>query len=913
MAIDIERLRSALADRYRVEREIGQGGMAIVYLAEDLKHHRQVAVKVLRPELAAVVGTERFHHEIDIAAQLTHPHILPLYDSGEGDGFLYYSMPYVEGESLRDRLEREGQLPLEEALKIACEVGDGLNYAHSHDVVHRDIKPGNILLSDSHAVISDFGIARAISVAGGERVTQTGISMGSPLYMSPEQASGDERLDGRSDIYSLACVLYEMLAGEPPFTGRTPQAVLARHMSSTMPPLQAMRDTIPEGLENAVEKALHTSPADRFSTAEQFAQAIEATAHETTLTSTARPRRPTQSRGALTLVGASLGYLIAFFVVFQVANLLTRQFGLPDWFQRTAILLMLVGLPVLAATALVQTTRRDVPASRVATALRRRLTWRGTLAGAALAFLVWAAAATGWVMLGPPGSGQSLTASSLETAGPTSADPTRIAVLYFDDFSQAGDLGYLANGLTDAVIHELGQVPALLTISRNGVRPYQDTPVTLDSIARALGAGTVIEGSVTRSGERLRVSAQITETATMTQLASLSLDRPWGDWLAIVDDVVEEIAEGLRRELGVEVRLRERRAGSANPAAWELVQRADRLRADHRPLMMAGDEETAARTLLQADSLLAEAAGLDAAWLEPIVMRGWVAADLAAMLGPTPGVYDQTWIDRGLEFAQQVLVLEPRESRALELRGTLRYRMWKASESPDPALLDSGEEDLRAAVQVNPSQARAWATLSELLHEARGEFAEAKLAASRAYDEDAFLADADEILFRLSGISLELEEVDDVIYWAEEGRRRFPDLVDFVALELAALTQGGEPDIDGAWELVDQVARLTSPQHRDLYVGIARMQVATVIARAGLADSARSVIERTRADAPDDPEQYMAYDEAHARVLLGDHDGALWALGMYLAASPQEKTYISEDPWFKDLRDDPRFQELVMP
>jgi serine/threonine-protein kinase len=224
----LDRLKAALADRYTIERELGAGGMATVYLAEDVKHHRKVAVKVLRPELAAVLGAERFVHEITTTASLQHPHILPLFDSGEADGFLFYVMPYVEGESLRDRLNREKQLSIDGAIQITREVADALDFAHQHDVVHRDIKPENILLAAGHARIADFGIARAISAAGGDRLTETGIAVGTPACMSPEQAAGESDLDGPSDVYALACVVYEMLAGEPSFVGNTPQSVVAK-------------------------------------------------------------------------------------------------------------------------------------------------------------------------------------------------------------------------------------------------------------------------------------------------------------------------------------------------------------------------------------------------------------------------------------------------------------------------------------------------------------------------------------------------------------------------------------------------------------------------------------------------------------------------------------------------------------
>ena len=272
----LERLKAALADRYAVESEIGRGGMAVVFLAEDVRHHRQVAIKVLHPELTATLGAERFLHEIEIVASLNHPHILPLHDSGEQDGLLYYVMPYAEGESLRQRLDREKQLAVDESVRIAVEVADGLDYAHRKGVVHRDIKPGNILLSERHAVIADFGIARAIEVARADRVTSTGLGVGTPLYASPEQATAQETLDGRTDIYSLGCVLYEMLAGQPPLTGATPQIIQARRVSETPSPLHALRDTVPPALDHVIARALARIPADRYATASQFGQALQA-------------------------------------------------------------------------------------------------------------------------------------------------------------------------------------------------------------------------------------------------------------------------------------------------------------------------------------------------------------------------------------------------------------------------------------------------------------------------------------------------------------------------------------------------------------------------------------------------------------------------------------------------------------
>ncbi len=273
MADMLERFRSAVSDRYTIERELGHGGMAWVYLANDRKHGRPVAIKVLLPELAEAIGADRFMREIEIAARLTHPHILPLHDSGAANGLLYYVMPFIEGESLRDRLQREIQLPLDDAVRIAREVADALDYAHSCGVVHRDVKPENILLKGRHAFVADFGIARAILVAGADRLTQTGLSVGTPAYMSPEQVQGAASVDGRSDMYSLACVLYESLAGETPFRGPNAQAIFARRMTNPVPSLRTVRQ-VPEHVEHAITRALALTPADRFTTASQFAEAL---------------------------------------------------------------------------------------------------------------------------------------------------------------------------------------------------------------------------------------------------------------------------------------------------------------------------------------------------------------------------------------------------------------------------------------------------------------------------------------------------------------------------------------------------------------------------------------------------------------------------------------------------------------
>jgi eukaryotic-like serine/threonine-protein kinase len=282
--------RPDLPDSLVIERELGQGGLATVYLARDLKHGREVALKVMRLELAMVIGQERFLREIRIAAGLQHPHILAVLDSGESDQRLWYTMPFVNGGSLRERLEREGMLELDEALRIAGDVADALSYAHAQGIIHRDIKPENILFSNGHALIADFGIARAIQDAGSDRLTQTNMSLGTPEYMSPEQSLGESGLDGRSDLYALAVVLYEMLAGEPPFTGPNIHAIMARRLSQPPPSIRTLRDLVPESIDAALTRALARLPSDRFKDTGEFIAALTASVPTTPRTPVGRVR-----------------------------------------------------------------------------------------------------------------------------------------------------------------------------------------------------------------------------------------------------------------------------------------------------------------------------------------------------------------------------------------------------------------------------------------------------------------------------------------------------------------------------------------------------------------------------------------------------------------------------------------------
>ncbi|HEY6156164.1 MAG TPA: protein kinase [Gemmatimonadales bacterium] len=833
MADLLDSLREALADRYAVQRELGRGGMATVFLAEDLKHHRPVAIKVLHAELAAALGTERFLREIEIAARLQHPHILPLYDSGAAGGLLYYVMPYVEGESLRDRLEREKQLSQEDALRIATEVAGALAYAHSHGIVHRDIKPENIMLSGGTAVVADFGIARAVNAAGDAgQITQTGTIIGTPAYMSPEQATGSDDIDGRSDQYSLACVVYEMLVGEPPFTGPTAQAVLARHSLDVVSPPSIVRATIPDAVEEAVLRALSKLPADRYATTALFAEALNT------------PSRATGARRRATLERAG-----------------RAGGGRPRRWARWVV-------PV-AAIALVLVGYVAVRSARAG---------RGTAVGG--------------------------------------LDPRHVAVLYFDDLSRDHFLGYLADGMTEALIANLSQVQPLTVISRNGVAPYRGESVPADSIARALGVGTVVTGSVEQVGDLLHVTVRLVDGASGADFKRASFDQRAGNMLTVIRDSLSgRVAGFLRERLGEEVRLRTEQLGTSNVAAWSLKERAEKSRKDAEAAIQGERVGAAQAAFRQADSLAALAEAADDKWVDPIVFRGQVAYRRARLSeNPRESV---SWIQTGLGHAARALRMVPHDGAALELRGTLRYFEWTLRITPDPVaaqtLLQNARQDLEAAVQEDPTLATAYSTLSSLYYQVE-DVAAAVLAARRAYEQDAYLSVARDVLYRLSVGSLDLEQFSQAERWCNEETRRFPNDYRSGRCQLLLMTTPArDPDVARAWQLVALLDTVTPVAFRPYIVLEARLRAGGVIARAGLKDSARHVLDRARAATTPaaDPGQELLALEAYQRTLLGDRDTAITLLQRYSAANPGHVQGKDISWWWRDLRDDPRFKALV--
>jgi len=471
----IARVAAALSDRYRIERELGAGGMAPVYLAYDLKHDRHVAIKVLRPDLAAALGAERFLAEVKITARLDHPHILTLIDSGNIDGTLFYVMPFVRGESLRGKLTRERQLGVDEALTIARHIAAALDYAHRQGVVHRDIKPENILLHEGEAFLTDFGIALAVSEAGRDRLTGTGLSLGTPSYMSPEQAAGDRSIDARSDIYALGAVTYEMLAGEPPVTGATVHAMIAKLISERPTSLRVLRDTVPAGADAAVMRALAKAPMDRFATAREFADALVSTASVTAA--------PVTRASASRWKGVELA----------------------------------AGLLVVAVVGAYIVTQREEPAEAAATSAIRA-----------------------------------------------------IAVLPLDNYSADSTQEYFAEGMTDELTSKLAMISELRVISRGSAMQFggRNRPSTPE-IAKALNVDAIVEGSVTRSGDRVRITAQLIDARSDKHLWAESFERKSSDVLALQAELASAIASEINVRLTPGEQSRLSAAPSVNPVAHD--------------------------------------------------------------------------------------------------------------------------------------------------------------------------------------------------------------------------------------------------------------------------------------------------------------------------------------------------------
>ena len=833
----IPSLESALTGRYVFERELGRGGMATVYLARDLSRNQRVAVKVLLPELAVNLGVERFLREIDVGTALQHPHIVGVLDSGQIDDTLYYTMPFVDGASLRDRLEREKQLPIDDTIAIARQVADALDYAHSKGVIHRDIKPENILLGSTGAMVADFGIARAVTVAGGETLTRTGMTVGTPTYMAPEQAMGSRDVTPESDIYSLACVVYEMLAGQPPFTGPTAMAILARHSLDSVPSLKIVRGTVPDAVEDAIVRGMAKVPADRFRTAREFAEAL--TDHEG-----AARRRLTGSTGHPTpsTTGAH---------------------------RKRWTLIALAALPILAAGGW--------------------FAWHATHAPAIPAGLQGDYA------------------------------KKNIAVMYFDDRSPDKSLGYLADGLTEALIDELSAVPQLKVTSRNGSAAFKGKDaIPTDSIARALKVGTIVNGAVEPAGDgRVRVTVRLDDALSGAQLDKTEIEQPLTNALELQDSVAHRVSLFLRERLGQEVAQLTSRIGTRNEAAWEAFRHAKQTEAEIDALVAAHDVPAARAKVSQADSALARVEAMDRNWATPSVERAWLGYRTALMVTPAAPDFKQ-WIDAGLVHDSAALAKSPNDISAIEARGTLHYLQWLVNMSPNPtaaaALLASAEHDLRTVTQANTQQASAWNLLSHLLIN-KGQLAEAKLAAENAYKADPYLRDVDKTILRLFLASLDLGIRSEAERWCKEGQNRFPQNYRFTEckLWLYALPAATPPNMADVWKTYDDYVNV-SPANLQAFDKLkGKMMVALAYVRAGKTDSAEAIANAVEGNPQADPTGELTNYASIVYAQSGDKDKALDLIAKYLAANPQQRAFAARDQswWLKTLRSDPRYQALV--
>jgi eukaryotic-like serine/threonine-protein kinase len=587
-------LSSALADRYRIERELGAGGMATVYLAHDLKHDRQVAIKVLKPELGAALGAERFLAEVKITARLDHPHVLTLIDSGAVDGTLFYVMPFVRGESLRARLTREKRLGLADALGITRQIASALDHAHRQGVVHRDIKPENILLHEGEAMLTDFGIALAVREAGADRLTSTGLSLGTPSYMSPEQAAGDRDIDARSDIYSLGAVTYEMLAGEPPVTGASAQATIAKLMTERPTSLCVLRDNVPAAVDTAVLRALAKTPADRFASAREFAEALSSGAAVTLA-----PRAPAGGRKRL-----------------------IRLCGL--------ILLAIVGVYLF-------------------------LRGRG--------------------------------------AGPGSAIRS-IAVLPLDNYSADSTQDYFAEGMTDELTSDLATISQLRVTSRGSAMQFKGSnrPSTPE-IAKALNVDAIVEGSVTRAGERVRINAQLIDARADKHIWAETFERKSSDVLALQAELASAIASAINVRLTPGEQSRLAAAPTVNPEAHDAYLKGryffNRPSDENLQKAIAQFEETVRLSPTFAPAY----SGLSDAYTWAAYNEGFIRAADAK--------------PRAKETAERAVELDSLSAEAHTSLGV--FKAWFDYD------WEGSERELRRAIALNPSYAYAHDQLNQML------------------------------------------------------------------------------------------------------------------------------------------------------------------------------------------------------
>ncbi len=730
----LEHLNAALAQRYVLSREIGHGGMATVFLGRDLKHQRDVALKVFRPEVAAVLGPDRFRREIELAANLSHPHILPLHDSGEAGDFLFYVMPYVKGETLRHMLQRDKRIPIDRAIGLIRQVASALDYAHAHGVIHRDIKPENILLHEGVAVVADFGIALAMRVSSTERLTEVGLSLGTPEYMSPEQALAERELDARSDLYSLACVLYELLGGEPPFTGGSSIAVMAKRLTSPAPDVRRLRPELPANVARALTKALAREPGDRFASAGAFADALT---------------------------------------------------------QRSAI-----------------------------------------------------------------------------------APPTvkSVAVLPFRNLSADPDNEYFTDGITEDIIAQLSKIHALKVISRSSVMRYKSREQSLREIAARLEATSLVDGSVRRIGDRVRIVAELIDAESDQHLWADTYDRQLTDVFAIQTDVALRIAAALQTELSVEERTRIRNEPTNDPQAYQLYLQG-------RHCLVRYTDEGMHKAVWYFERAME---------LDPNYAYPYTGVALAYIeLGETGHIEPSVAYSRARDAVDKAISLDSSLAEAHVVLGTLRV-VWEFD-------WEGAEREFRRALELNPGSADAYDLYGRLCSSlGRDDEAIAMQRRAQELDPMAHRSDYANSLLRAGRFDEALQEAQRAV--------EFDPHYDRVHATLGwALVKKRRYD-EGLAELEKAVA--LSP---DSTTWIA--QLGQAYAEAGKLDEARGILHRLTTMST---QGYVSpYHMAYVLTGLGEHDQAIDWLERAYTERAGAVYGIKGSFLFAPLRSHPRFIALL--
>ena len=792
MSALLDHIQQILGDRYIVERELGRGGMAFVYLARDRRYERQVAIKVLDPDIATAVGAERFLREIRITAQLQHPHIVPLLDSGEAGSLLYAVMPFVEGESLRDRLMAQARLPTAAAVTVAWEVADALDYAHRRGVVHRDIKPENILVSNGHALVADFGIARAIGLAGGATLTGVGFPIGTAAYMSPEQATAASPVDGRSDIYSLGCVLYEMIAGRMAFAGPSLKSVLTQQLTVDPPLVHISRPDVPPVIIAIVRRCLMKQPEDRYQSAGELAEELRGAMAELPRLSTPVPRPPAPHAeeeedtgdGLLTAVGR--------------------------WIVPAALL-------AIVLLVLIFTYRR-----------------RG--AGPA-----------------PPGA-----------EGPYNAS---VAILPFDNIGGTGADDYFGVGITDEIINQLAQVESLKVISRTSVLALEDSPLTLPEIAETLGVRHIVEGSVRRQGNRVRVTAELIEAASDAHLWSGTFDGDLSDSFRVQEEIARKVSGELLTNIRG-MRPMAPRAMPARSAAFDALLMGRHRLERRSPEALAG-ATAAFRQAIEADSGYAPAyAGLSSTYV------------LHVVYGFAGGVNPYAAVARALALADRAVDLDPSLAEAHLARADALL----VGLSPQDPILRS----LREARQLAPGNVSVYLSVAHAL-EHMGRWDAALQQAERALALDPLSTGV-----RHSAIAIAL------------GARRYP-----LAIEEARRARAFDPEDRIAEMLLGNALVLNGDADACVALGLEPWLATRAIClhesgRAAegkaMADSLAGVLERGEYTIVP---QFAAM--AGYRAWLGDARGAIAWLERAAEISPMLHYWHLESGLFDRVRSDTAF------